>query len=157
MSDAEIETARLKEQFRDFLVAEGLKFTRQRRVIADLFFKADEGHRSLNELLAAAQVEQASIGYATVYRTMKLMTDCGVALEHKFADTGLTLFEPNLEGDHHDHIICLTCGRIVEFEDAGIEALQESVARRHGFEVRKHRHEIYADCVAPDCEYRPVA
>ncbi|MEZ4323456.1 MAG: Fur family transcriptional regulator [Myxococcota bacterium] len=150
------ETARLKERFKEFLNHEGLKFTRQRRVISEVFFREGEGHRSLNELLSEAQQEFAAIGYATVYRTMKLMTDSGVALEHKFADTGLTLYEPNLEGDHHDHIICLTCGRIVEFEDERIEERQEAVAKAHGFEVRKHRHEIYGDCVKVDCEYRNV-
>jgi Fur family ferric uptake transcriptional regulator len=150
------ETTRLKERFREYLNAEGLKYTRQRRVLADVFFREGEGHRSLNELLATAQEEYASMGYATVYRTMKLMTDSGVALEHKFADTGLTLYEPNLEGDHHDHIICLTCGRIVEFEDEGIEERQEAVAKANGFQVRKHRHEIYGDCIKPACEHRPA-
>ena len=150
------EHSRLKDRFKDFLTTEGLKFTRQRRVIADVFFRESQGHRSLNELLEDAQSEVSSIGYATVYRTMKLMTDSGVALEHKFADTGLTLYEPNLEGDHHDHIICLTCGRIVEFEDEAIEDRQEVVAKTHGFEVRKHRHEIYGDCITPDCEHRPA-
>jgi Fur family ferric uptake transcriptional regulator len=148
--------SRLMDRFKEHLKDQGLKYTRQRRVIAHVFFRDVEGHQSLNDLLAAAQVEQSSIGYATIYRTMKLMTECGVALEHRFADTGQTLYEPNLEGDHHDHIICLTCGRIVEFEDERIEVLQDAVARAHGFDVRKHRHEIYGDCVTVDCAYRPA-
>ncbi len=147
------ETAHLKDRFREFLSTEGLKYTRQRKVIADVFFREGEGHRSLNDLLAMAQEEYSSIGYATVYRTMKLMTDSGVALEHKFADTGLTLYEPNLEGDHHDHIICTRCGRIVEFEDEAIEHRQEAVAEEHGFAVRHHRHEIYGECLTVDCKY----
>jgi Fur family ferric uptake transcriptional regulator len=147
------ETTQLKDRFREFLTSEGLKYTRQRRVIADVFFQEGEGHRSLNDLLAKAQQQQSSIGYATVYRTMKLMTDSGVALEHKFADTGLTLYEPNLEDDHHDHIICSQCGRIVEFEDDVIEHRQEAIAKNMGFAVRDHRLEIYGDCLTTDCEY----
>lgn len=148
---------RLMERFKDHLREQGLKYTTQRRAIAQVFFRDVEGHQSLNDLLASAQAVQPSIGYATIYRTMKLMSECGVALEHRFADTGLTLYEPNLEGDHHDHIICLTCGRIVEFEDDRIEILQDEVAKRHGFDVRKHRHEIYGDCTTPDCAHRPQA
>ena len=147
------DTQQLKDRFREFLTSEGLKYTRQRRVISDVFFKEGEGHRSLNDLLAVAQREHSSIGYATVYRTMKLMTDSGVALEHRFADTGLTLYEPNLEDDHHDHIICNQCGRIVEFEDEVIEERQESIAKAMGFAVRDHRLEIYGDCQTPNCEY----
>ncbi len=148
--------AQLIRQFKEFLGDKGLKFTRQRRVIAEIFFRDGEGHRTLNELLAHAQDEYASMGYATVYRTMKLMTESGVALEHRFADTGQTRYEPNLEGDHHDHIICVTCGRIVEFEDHAIEERQEAVAKHYGFAVRKHRHEIYGECTTPSCEYRPA-
>lgn len=143
------------DRFKSYLESQGLKFTSQRKVIAEVFFKNAEGHASLNELLATSQATKKSIGYATVYRTMKLMTESGVALEHKFADTDQSLYEPNIEGDHHDHIICLTCGRIVEFEDDAIEVRQEMVAKSRGFEVRHHRHEIYADCITPNCEHRP--
>lgn len=148
--------SRLMERFRSHLDDQGLKYTRQRQAIAQVFFRDVEGHQSLNDLLAAAQALQPSIGYATVYRTMKLMAESGVALEHRFVDTGQTLYEPNLEGDHHDHIICLTCGRIVEFESDEIEVLQDAIAKQYGFEVRKHRHEIYGDCVTPGCAHRPA-
>lgn len=148
--------ARLMDRFKDHLREQGLKYTTQRQAIARAFFRDVEGHQSLNDLLAASQELQGGIGYATVYRTMKLMTECGVALEHRFADTGNTLYEPNLEGDHHDHIICLTCGRIVEFEDERIEVLQDEVAAKYGFHVQKHRHEIYGDCTTVECPHRPA-
>lgn len=150
-------SARLVSEFEAYLREQGLKLTKQRKVISETFLAQVEGHRTLSELLEACQKEQSSIGYATVYRTMKLMTDSGVAVEHKFVDGGEALFEPNVEGDHHDHIICLTCGKIFEFEDDAIEVRQEQVAAERGFRVQRHRHEIYADCIRTDCANRPSA
>lgn len=154
MADAK-DTKRLIYDFEAFLKQKNLKLTRQRQVIARAFFESDKEHQTLSQLLVAAQIEHASIGYATIYRTMKLMTECGVAVEHKFVDGGEALFEPNIEGDHHDHIICLTCGQIVEFEDEAIEARQEVIAATHGFAVKRHRHEIYGECIRQGCENRP--
>lgn len=147
-----MERAEQLERFKAFLVAQGLKYTRQREAIAEVFF--DSGaHLSLAELLERARAVQPSVGYATVYRTMKILADSGLATEHKFAE-GNVRYEAAGEGDHHDHLICLTCGRIVEYEDHEIERLQEELARRHGFRVVSHRHEIYAECITPDCPER---
>lgn len=137
------------ERFRDYLVAQGLKYTRQRRAIAEVFF-ASGAHLSLTELLDRAREEQSSIGYATVYRTMKLMAESGLAKEHKFGE-GHVLYEPAIDGEHHDHLICVRCGKIVEYEDHEIERLQDELASRHGFKVVGHRHEIYGECVVVDC------
>jgi Fur family ferric uptake transcriptional regulator len=139
------------EEFKDYLSNEGLKFTRQRRTIAEVFFQAD-GHMSLTDLLTMAQEDAPSIGYATVYRTMKLMADGGFADAHRFAEGGEVRYEPAVEGGHHDHLICLQCGVIVEYEDHEIERLQEAVAKRLGFEIAHHRHEIYGRCVKVNCE-----
>lgn len=144
----------LLERFRAHLKSEGLKDTRQRQAIADAFF-ASEVHLTLNDLLERAQAEQPSLGYATVYRTMKLMVECGVANEHKFAESDLTLFEPNLVDEHHDHLICVDCGRIVEFEDDVIERRQDAIAAEHSFRVADHRLEIYGECLRDPCEHRP--
>ncbi len=144
----------LVEVFEEFLRAKQLKLTRQRRVISEVFLQGG-GHRTLTELLRACQERMPSIGYATVYRTMKLMTESGVAVEHRFVDGGEALFEPNVQGDHHDHIICLTCGRIFEFEDPAIEDRQDAIAKERGFRVRHHRHEIYGECLDAHCEHRP--
>lgn len=137
------------ERFREYLTSKGLKFTRQRRTIAEVFFNSG-AHLSLTELLDLARAEQSSIGYATVYRTMKLMAESGLALEHKFAE-GNVRYEPTVDGEHHDHLICVNCGRIVEYEDEDIERLQEELAHRHGFKVVGHRHEIYGECTVVDC------
>ena len=140
------------ERFREYLTDQGLRLTRQREAIAEVFFEST-AHLSLLELLELARVRQSSVGYATVYRTMKLLTECGLATEHKFAE-GNVRYEPSVQGEHHDHLICVTCGKIVEYEDDEIERLQEELARRHGFRVVSHRHEIYAECVTPNCPER---
>lgn len=139
----------LYDQFRAYLQDQGLKLTRQRRVIAGIVFGSD-GHLTLADIHERAQREQASIGFATVYRTMKLMADAGVAMQHKF-DDGQSRFE-RADDDHHDHIICSLCGKIVEFEAPEIEARQEQIARSLGFRVVSHRHEIYGECHQP-CRY----
>lgn len=136
------------EAFRAFLVEQGLKFTKQRRVIAEVFFDSGN-HLSLAELHELARKQQSSVGYATVYRTMKLMAESGLAHEHKFAE-GNVRYEP-ADGDHHDHLICIRCGKIVEYEDHEIERLQDELAAKHGFKVVGHRHEIYGDCLTENC------
>lgn len=135
------------ENFRSYLTEQGLKFTKQRRTIARVFFDSGR-HLSLNEVHELARAEHGSVGFATVYRTMKLLAESGLAHEHKFAE-GQVRYEP--AGDHHDHLICVKCGKIVEYEDHEIERLQEELAARHGFKVVGHRHEIYGDCLTPNC------
>jgi len=149
MSDTQEE---LHEQFRAYLTAEGLKLTRQRRVIAAVVFGSD-AHLTLADIHERAQRKQPSIGFATVYRTMKLMAEAGVATHHKF-DDGQSRFE-RADDDHHDHIICSLCGKIVEFEAPEIEERQERIARDLGFRVVSHRHEIYGECEQP-CRYGRV-
>lgn len=142
----------LVEQFKQYLAKQGLRFTRQRRAIADVFARSGK-HLSLQELLELARGEESSIGYATVYRTMKLLADGGLAVEHQFAD-GQARYEPAAEGEHHDHLVCIECGRIVEFEDDTIERRQDAIAERLGFRVTSHKLEIYGECITEDCPYR---
>ena len=105
-------------------------------------------HISIEELLAVVRKDDSKIGYATVYRTLKLLTECGVAFERKFGD-GLTRYELADDEGHHDHLICVECSKIVEFEEAKIEELQERVAKDHGFQLQSHKHELYGVCA--DC------
>ncbi|MFK7928287.1 MAG: Fur family transcriptional regulator [Myxococcota bacterium] len=135
--------------FRTYLTEQGLKFTRQRKAIAEVVFGSDE-HLTLNQILDRARGQHASVGYATVYRTMKLLSESGLATEHRF-DDGQARYERS-DDDHHDHIICSQCGRIIEFEDHEIERRQNRIAKQLGFKVVSHRHEIYADCMQP-CRY----
>lgn len=125
----------------------GLRKTEQREVIVETFFKSPH-HISIEELLAVVRQKDPRVGYATVYRTLKLLTECGVAFERKFGD-GLTRYELADESSHHDHLICVDCGKIIEFEEPQIEELQERIAARHGFTLKTHKHEMYGSC--SDC------
>ncbi len=139
-------------RFKEYLTGQGLKYTRQRAAIAEVFFASD-AHLSLLEVLELARARHASIGYATVYRTMKILAAGGLAAEHKFAE-GNVRYEHTADGEHHDHLICVSCGKIVEYEDDEIERLQEELAQRHGFTVVAHRHEIYGECTRSNCPDR---
>jgi len=145
------------EQFRQALQAymetKGLRSTDQRRLIVETFFRAPN-HVSIEELLAQVRAEDPKVGYATVYRTLKLMAESGIAYEREFGD-GLTRYELADGEAHHDHLICDQCGRITEFEEPEIERLQDRVAARYGFELRSHKHELYGVC--PLCRARTSA
>jgi Fur family ferric uptake transcriptional regulator len=101
---------------------------------------------ALEELLSAARSRNPSVGLATVYRTVKLMEDAGLAESHQFGQSGQTLYEISRDGEHHDHIICEKCGFILEFESEELEALQDVIAKRYGFRITNHRHEIFGLC-----------
>lgn len=132
------------DQFREFLTKKQLKSTRQRDVIARTFFNTQE-HLTIEELLALAREENPRIGYATVYRTLKLLTECGLAAHRRFGD-GQAVYETTDEDEHHDHLICIECQHVLEFENEQIERLQEKVARSFGFTLVKHKLELYGLC-----------
>ncbi|NJK88555.1 MAG: transcriptional repressor [Myxococcales bacterium] len=138
---------------REYVAKNGLKFTRQRELIADVFFKAG-GHLKVEDLLERVREVDPQVSLATVYRTMKLLTECGLAEPHRFRD-GHTRYEPSEgEDEHHDHLICTECGRIVEFFNSDIERLQEQIAASFGFQVHHHRMELYGTCNDPaTCEH----
>lgn len=130
--------------FRDFIAKKGLKSTRQRDVILDCFLSSDD-HISIEELYLKLRPEHPGIGYATVYRTLKLFAESGIAREIHFGD-GQTRYEHSDEGEHHDHLVCTRCGNIIEFENEAIEKLQEEVAESYGFFVQTHKLELYGHC-----------
>jgi Fur family ferric uptake transcriptional regulator len=121
-----------------------LRSTDQRKLIVETFFHA-ANHVSIEELLAQVRARDPRVGYATVYRTLKLLTECGVANERRFGD-GLTRYELADDTSHHDHLICLECGDITEFEEPRIEELQEKIAKKYAFQLRWHKHELYGLC-----------
>ena len=125
-----------------YLEAKSLKHTRQRDVILDAFLDA-KGHVTSEELYQIVRAMNPNIGYTTVYRTMKLLVDAGIAQERHF-DDGVARYE--IEHEHHDHLVCLECGKIVEFESPLIEATQEQIAAEHQFILKRHRHELYGYC-----------
>jgi Fur family ferric uptake transcriptional regulator len=131
------------------MAEQGLRSTGQRRAIIERFF-ASTGHATIDDLLEKVRVHDPGIGYATVYRTMKMLAAGGIAHEHKFSD-GMTRYELADENAHHDHLICVECGAIQEFEEPLIEELQERIAQRYGFKIVDHKHELYGLCEKPDC------
>lgn len=137
-----------RERLRSYLKRKGLRSTRQREVILEAFLR-EPGHVSVEELYDRLRREDASIGHATVYRSMNLFVDAEIAKERRFHE-GRVRYEPGMDVDHHDHLVCLRCGDIQEFEDPTIEQIQEEVAGRRGFRVRYHRLELYGLC--PRCQ-----
>lgn len=136
-------TSELKARWKRYLEVNNLNTTQQRELIVDQFFKTTE-HVSIDELLARVRKRSKKVGYATVYRTLKLLVDSELAHQRQFGD-GQSRYE--VAAEHHDHLICTQCGLVLEFEDPEIEELQEKIARRlGGFEIVKHRHELYGLC-----------
>lgn len=132
------------DTFRLWIKEQGLKATAQREDIARVFF-AITRHISVEELYSEVRQVNPRVGYATVYRTLKLLKECGLAEERHFAD-GQARFE-NVEAErHHDHLICERCGRIIEFVQPRIEELQEELAQRYDFVATTHKMEIYGIC-----------
>lgn len=138
-------TERLREALADYMAKKGLRSTEQRRLIVDTFF-ASPAHITIEELLANVRASDPKVGYATVYRTLKLLAESGIAHERRFGD-GVTRYEiADEEDEHHDHLICVECGKIIEFEEPQIEELQERIAAKYGFILKTHKHEMYGTC-----------
>ena len=137
-----------RQTLRDYIARHGLKTSRQRELIAEVFFESG-GHMRIEDLLERVRKLDPKVGQATVYRTMKLLTKCGLAEPRQFGD-GHTRYEPtNDTAEHHDHLICTSCQRIIEFVNTQIEQLQDRVAKAHGFVVTHHKMELYGVCA--DC------
>ena len=115
-----------QQLFSDFLQAQGLHLTSQRHEVLEAFWEADH-HLSVEQLVSQLRSRASTVGQTTVYRTLKLLTECGVAFERRFGD-GLTRYELADDESHHDHLICVECGDIIEFEEPRIETLQEEIA-----------------------------
>lgn len=133
-----------KRVFGEFIAREGLKSTRQRRIILD-YFLSSKRHMSVEELYRKLRAIHPGIGYATVCRTLKLFAQSGIAHEMRIGD-GQTRYEHLVEGEHHDHLVCTGCGTIAEFKNKTIEELQTDIADGHGFLIRSHKLELYGLC-----------
>ncbi len=138
------------EQLTEYLSEQGLKSTRQRDDILKAFVSAGR-HVSAEELYLLVKKTNPHLGYATVYRTLKLLAEAGLAEERHFED-GYTRYEYRASDSHHDHLICTRCGRILEFENESIETLQHEVAKKNRFLVQSHKLELYGIC--HDCQGR---
>ncbi len=133
-----------KKAFKEFMTRKGLKSTQQREIILDEFLRSSS-HLSTEDLYLRLRKRHPGIGYATVYRTLKLFAESGIAEERHFGD-GQTRYESVSGQEHHDHLICTACGAILEFENPEIERLQDKVAKEHGFRIKSHRLDLYGLC-----------
>jgi Fur family transcriptional regulator, ferric uptake regulator len=136
--------------FLEYLQSRKLKVTPHRQLILDTFLQ-NEGHRSVEDIYRVVRAKDPRVGYTTVYRTMKILADCGLAREIDLAD-GITRYEHLYNHQHHDHMICMECGYSIEFYNEDIEALQDAASEQLGFKVLDHKLQIYGVC--RDCRTR---
>lgn len=133
-------------KFLEFMNCKGLNTTAQRKVIAEVFFE-NRGHYSLEEFYSLIADRDPSIGQTTVYRTLKLLCEAGLASEIQFADS-ITRFEVVKPHTHHDHMVCIKCGKIIEISDLRIETIQKEIAGQYNFVLTGHSHNLYGYCNA---------
>ncbi len=136
-----------------YLSKKNLKQTKQRKQIVERFIDMKE-HLSAEELHEAVRKDGHNIGLATIYRTLNLLADAGLAEQKSFGE-GRFVYEVNTPGTHHDHLICLGCGLVIEFENDEIEKLQEKVAAVHQFKLVSHRLDLFGHCVNCQQKIRP--
>jgi Fur family ferric uptake transcriptional regulator len=132
----------------------GLKVTLPRLKILEILEHGSPRHLSAEDIYKILLDSSEDIGLATVYRVLTQFEAAGLVTRHHFAD-GMAVFELN-QGAHHDHIVCVDCGRVEEFLDSGIEERQTSVAKKMGFEIRDHSLILYGHCRRPGCAGRKV-
>lgn len=132
----------------------GLKATGPRLQILNLFETCGERHLSAEDVYRLLLTDESDVGIATVYRVLTQFEQAGLLTRHHF-EGGRAVYELN-QGHHHDHLVCVTCGKVEEFYDPEIEARQDRVAKDRGFTIRDHALYIYADCIKDACPNRPA-
>lgn len=138
----------------DELKSTGLKATLPRLKILDVFQKGAQRHMTAEDVFRVLLEERSDIGLATVYRVLTQFEQAGILSRSHF-ESGKAVYELN-EGQHHDHLVCLDCGRVEEFYDAEIEQRQNAVALAKGFQIADHALSLYANCNKQDCPHRPA-
>lgn len=136
--------ATVLETFQEYLSRQGLNLTRQREGILRCLMSA-ERHLGIEEMYDLLKKKDRSLGRATVFRTVKLLQECGLVQEVG-GTNGRSKYELKADRPHHDHMICVECGRILEFQSPMMERFQDEAIRRHGFVALWHRHEIFGRC-----------
>ena len=131
------------------LKKKGLKITTPRLAVLEIFQKSKDRHLSAEDVYKEAMSKDGDLGLATVYRVLTQLSEVGLLAATNF-ETGKTTFELN-EGGHHDHLVCLNCGSVIEFNDEEIENRQELIAKQHGFRLINHSMALYGVCSKPAC------
>lgn len=137
-----------QEVLEKYISQHNLKITKQRRAVLEAFLGIED-HISAEDLYRIVSAKEPKIGLATVYRTLSLLTQSGLADELDFGD-GQKRYEHKYEHSHHDHMICTKCGKIIEFQNPMIEKLQEDVAHEHHFKMTTHKLDLFGLCT--DCQ-----
>ncbi len=137
-----------KEIFLEHIQRAGLRRTGQRDLIMDIFLRTEE-HLTSEDLYWLVQKDDPSVGHTTVYRTLKLLTEAGLAREVRFGDNK-TYYEHHYNHEHHDHMICTECGRVIEFFSQDIESMQDQMADKFGFRPTHHSLRLWGVC--SDCQ-----
>ncbi|MFH1914540.1 MAG: Fur family transcriptional regulator [Pseudomonadota bacterium] len=135
-----------RQVFMEYLGDNGMSLTHQRRVIVETFLE-NEGHFTAEQLYARVSGQVPDIGQATVYRTLKLLVESGLADAFDLGE-GVTLYEHHYGHAHHDHLVCAQCGRKVEIVDETIERRQAALAEENGFTLTRHRMVLFGICPA---------
>ena len=133
-----------KTIFLDHLKSAGFKRTAQRDLILEVFLRT-EGHSSAEDLYQLVKAEDPTVGFTTVYRTLKLLAECGLAREERLGD-GRQRYEHKYNHQHHDHLICTVCGELIEFYSEEIENKQDEIAAAHHFQPTHHSLRIFGIC-----------
>jgi Fur family ferric uptake transcriptional regulator len=141
-----------KEIFREHIQKAGLRRTGQRDLILERFLKTEE-HLTSEDLYWLVHKEDPSVGHTTVYRTLKLLTEAGLAREVRFGDNK-TYYEHHYDHEHHDHMICTECGQVIEFFSQEIENLQDEMAEKFGFRLSHHSLRMWGLCA--ECQEKEV-
>ena len=139
----------------DELKSTGLKATLPRLKILEIFQKGGQRHMTAEDVFRVLLVDRSDIGLATVYRVLTQFEQAGILLRSHF-ESGKAVYEIN-EGQHHDHLVCLDCGKVEEFYDAEIEKRQNAVAKSKGFAISDHALSLYATCTKDKCPNRPAS
>jgi Fur family ferric uptake transcriptional regulator len=136
----------------DELKSTGLKVTLPRLKILEIFQKGDQRHMTAEDVYRVLLQEGSDVGLATVYRVLAQFEQAGLLSRNHF-ESGKAVYELD-QGQHHDHLVCLDCGRVEEFYDAQIEQRQQAVAQSKGFDIADHTLSLYAHCTRQDCPHR---
>ena len=150
----EINIDALQERFRRFLYKNNGKLTNERIHLLRLLYQ-DEGHFSVDEIIDMASSPVMRVSRSTVYRTMDLLVQAGLARKLAFEGQE-TRFEAALSSEHHDHLICIDCHKIIEFYNDELEQIQDQILAEHSLKPVKHVHELYGTCTLQDCPERKV-
>ena len=139
-------------QLEQYLSKAGLKQSKQRNLVIDAFLEMND-HVSAEELFTYVKDKDVAAGMATIYRTLNLLKDAGLVEQKQFQE-GKAVFEVSRPNEHHDHLICLTCDRVIEFENTQIERLQQQIADSHGIKLTHHSLDLFGTCMQENCKHK---